>query len=88
MTTRSMPLRKTLLPGLDNVVDNCVYIPTLAIRDSKSSKWSMLGIFGVSVKRNFHYYLRCLQRMQGHSPPKPTVAHVVEANIPHPLEAR
>lgn len=43
MTTRSMPLRKTLLPGLDNVVDNCVYIPTLAIRDPESSKWRSSG---------------------------------------------
>ena len=35
-------------------------------------------IFGVSVKRNFHYYLHCLQSMQGHSPPKQTVARVYQ----------
>ncbi|KAF5238847.1 hypothetical protein FANTH_10175 [Fusarium anthophilum] len=49
---RCTPLQKTVLPGLDPVVDQCSLIPILSLSDPDSSKWCFLHAFGVSTKRN------------------------------------
>lgn len=76
--TRFIPLRKTILPGLDSVVDSNAHILKLDIPDHGNPRWSMLSNLGVSVKRDYHYYIHCLQSMNTSNPKKQDVAHIYQ----------
>ncbi|OCK83978.1 hypothetical protein K432DRAFT_463823 [Lepidopterella palustris CBS 459.81] len=72
------PLRRTVLPALDPAVDENPCVRALSIREPKFHRWEVLRNFGVAVKKDLHYYLQCLEDIQGSSAPKETIAHIYE----------
>ncbi|PMD64854.1 uncharacterized protein K444DRAFT_554213 [Hyaloscypha bicolor E] len=73
------PLQGTLLPAVDHIVDESPFARTLKIRDPENQQWEFLKHFGVAVKRDIHYYLRCLKHMTGTKGiPEKTVTHIYE----------
>ncbi|GAB1312416.1 hypothetical protein MFIFM68171_02626 [Madurella fahalii] len=68
-------LATTVLPGLDQEVDKCVHARVLGLPDPENLLWSILGIFGVAVRRDVQYYLQYLKALQLQRPLKESVAH-------------
>jgi len=56
----TIPLRETVLPGLDRQLDQGTPIPAVEIRDPQHTNWKPLGFFGVILVADIHYYVRCL----------------------------
>ncbi|KAI9146907.1 alcohol dehydrogenase [Paramyrothecium foliicola] len=57
-------ISQTVLPGLDPTMDSDIEIPILHVEDHEDSRWSILESFGVSVKRDVGYYVKCLESLQ------------------------
>lgn len=74
-----VPLRGTILPTVDQVVDEIACVRTLKVRDPKNERWQCLRHFGVAIKNDVHYYLACLEHMAGLTTiAQHKVAHVYE----------
>ena len=56
----SLPLQETVVPLIDSQLDEGCLIPAVNIKDPQHSDWSLLSHFGVVMKQDVHYYLRCL----------------------------
>jgi hypothetical protein len=60
-TTRGpLPLGETVLANLDAHLEQSKVVPVLKVPDPEHVEWNMLTYFGVVVKCDIHYYLRCL----------------------------
>lgn len=55
-----MPLRETVLPMIDPELDEGRDSPALDIKDPHHPEWTLLSYFGVIMKGDIEYYLRCL----------------------------
>jgi hypothetical protein len=55
-----LPLGETVLANLDAQLEQSKVVPALQIPDPEHVEWNMLTYFGVVVKCDIHYYLRCL----------------------------
>lgn len=62
-------LEDLVLPGIDCQLDDRGSIPTVHIRDPQHTSWNFLNFFGVLVKADAHYYLRCLISISGEQCP-------------------
>lgn len=60
-----LPLREGVLPMIDRHLDESYVTPSLQIGRPKDSEWSLLNHFGVLIKGDIHYYLRCLMGISG-----------------------
>jgi len=58
-------LDTTFIPSRDLVVASQEGVPFVDIHDPDDVKWKMLETFGVSIKVDVSFYLRCLDRLQG-----------------------
>lgn len=56
----SLPLQETVVPMIDPQLDEGCLIPALDIEDPQHPEWTLLSHFGVVMKVDIHYYLRCL----------------------------
>ncbi len=56
----SVELQKTVMPEIDNQLDGEPVIPFLDICEPLRPEWRLLGYFGVSMKADVDFYLRCL----------------------------
>jgi hypothetical protein len=75
----SLPLQETVLPTVDRQLDEGRLIPAVNIKDPQSPEWTLLNYFGVFVKGDIHYYLRCLISISGEQRPDiDTVAYIYE----------
>ena len=64
-------LQDTVLPNIDPFVEENLSVPSLKLtEDPRSPRWMMLSYFGVEVKRDFAYYLRCLESQTGNGNPE------------------
>jgi hypothetical protein len=61
--TGSFQLGKTFLPCVDFDMDE-LPLPVLNIPDPGDHRWHMLSNFGVSVKKDVHFYLLCLESFE------------------------
>ncbi|KAF2474923.1 uncharacterized protein BDR25DRAFT_255455 [Lindgomyces ingoldianus] len=74
-----LPLKDTVLPMIDPELDEECNIPALAIEKPQDAEWVFLSYFGVLVKADIHYYLRCLIALsEGHTPEVDKVAYIYE----------
>ena len=71
-------LKETVLPSLDPIVDESPCVRSLVIHDHSVHQWQFLHRFGVTVKKDIGYYMRCLEAIQGSDAPKHTIAHIYE----------
>ena len=75
----SLPLQETVLPMIDPQLDEGRLVPAVDIRDPQHPEWTLLSYFGVIMKRDIHYYLRCLIAIsEEHCPDVDTVAYIYE----------
>lgn len=56
----SLPLQETVLPTIDPQLDEGRLISAVDIREPHHPEWALLSYFGVAMKSDIHYYLRCL----------------------------
>jgi hypothetical protein len=79
-TTRGpLPLQETVLPMIDQRLDEECLIPAVDITSPLNSGWSFLSYFGVIIKGDIQYYLRCLIALSGELDPcTDTVAYIYE----------
>jgi len=63
-TMGRLPLRDTVLPMIDPDLEKSICIPSLELEESQDIKWMNLSHFGVILKADCHYYLRCLFALQ------------------------
>ncbi|KAJ4290882.1 hypothetical protein N0V90_010078 [Kalmusia sp. IMI 367209] len=56
----SLPLNETVLESLDNQLDQGKMTPVLEVQDPSHAEWNLLSYFGVLMKADVNYYLRCL----------------------------
>ncbi|KAF2812279.1 uncharacterized protein BDZ99DRAFT_518138 [Mytilinidion resinicola] len=80
----SLSLQDTVLPTIDRQLDEGRLIPAVVIMDPQHPEWTLLNYFGVIVKPDIHYYLRCLIAISDE--PVPDVDNV--AYIYEQIEAR
>lgn len=71
-------LKETVLPSLDSIVDESPCVRSLVIHDHSVHQWQFLDRFGVKVKKDIGYYMRCLEAIQGSDAPRHTIAHIYE----------
>ncbi|PQE10655.1 heterokaryon incompatibility protein [Rutstroemia sp. NJR-2017a BBW] len=75
----SLPLRDTVLPMIDRQLDEGRHIPAVDINDPQHPEWILLSYFGVIMKGDVHYYLRCLISISAeHRPDVDSVAYIYE----------
>ena len=75
----SLPLSETVLSMIDPQLDKDCYIPTVDIKDAGHPEWALLSYFGVVVKGDIHYYLRCLIAISEENRPDiDSVAYIYE----------
>jgi hypothetical protein len=55
-----LPLHETVLEKLDMQLDQSKVVPALQLHKPEDTEWNLLAYFGVVVKSDVHYYLRCL----------------------------
>jgi hypothetical protein len=55
-----LPLSETVLANLDAQLEQNKVVPALQVPDPEHVEWNILTYFGVVVKCDIHYYLRCL----------------------------
>ena len=79
-----LPLQETVLPMIDPQLDHGRLIPALDIQDPQHPEWTLLNYFGVIIKGDIHYYLRCLIAIS--EEPRPDVENV--AYIYEEIQAR
>ncbi|KAH7337370.1 hypothetical protein BKA66DRAFT_448585 [Pyrenochaeta sp. MPI-SDFR-AT-0127] len=60
-----LPLQETVLPALGARLDAARAIPTVDIKDPQRPEWNLLSYFGVLLRTDIHYYLRCLIFLSG-----------------------
>lgn len=75
-TNGMVPLRQTVLPGLDNFMEERFSIPVLQLEDPTNHLWAILGHFGVAVKTDIYYYLSCLYEFKDKEPGRQEMAHL------------
>jgi hypothetical protein len=74
-----LPLQETVLPMIDPHLDEGCLIPAVDIKDPQLPEWTLLSYFGVIIKGDIHYYLRCLFAIsEEHSPDVDSVAYIYE----------
>jgi hypothetical protein len=75
----SLPLQETVLPKIDPQFDEGRLIPAVDIKEPQHPEWTLLSYFGVIIKADIHYYLRCLISISGdHCPDVDSVAYIYE----------
>jgi hypothetical protein len=75
----SLPLQETVLPMIDHQLDECHHIPAVEINDAQHPEWILLSYFGVIMKADIQYYLRCLISIsEEHRPDVDGVAYIYE----------
>ena len=75
----SLPLQETVLPRIDVQLDQGCLVPAVDIRNPQDPAWTLLSAFGVIVKADIHYYLRCLIAIsEDKRPDVNTVAYIYE----------
>jgi hypothetical protein len=75
----SLPLQETVLPMIDPELDEGRLIPAVDIKDPQHPEWTLLSYFGVIMKGDIHYYLRCLIAIsEEHCPDVDKVAYIYE----------
>jgi hypothetical protein len=75
----SLPMRDTVLPKIDLRLDERGSIPAVVLHEPASAGWTFLSNFGVSMKNDIHYYLRCLVSLsQDINPDIDDIAHIYE----------
>jgi hypothetical protein len=78
-TKGHLPLQETVLPVIDPELDEGCNIPALAIENPQDPEWMFLSHFGVLIKADIHYYLRCLSALsECQEPEVDKVAYVYE----------
>ena len=55
-----LPLQETVFPAIDSQLEEGGLIPVMNIKDPQHPEWTILSYFGVLMKGDVHYYLRCL----------------------------
>jgi hypothetical protein len=74
-----LPLQGTVLPMIDRQLDEGRHIPAVDIRDPQHPEWTLLSYFGVIMKGDVQYYLRCLISIsEEHRPDVDSVAYIYE----------
>jgi len=74
-----LPLQETVLPKIDIELDEEALIPALDINNAQHPEWALLSNFGVLMKGDINYYLRCLIAISdGPSPNVDKVAYIYE----------
>jgi hypothetical protein len=72
-------LQGTVLPMIDRQLDEGRHIPAVDISDPQHPEWSLLNYFGVIMKGDIQYYLRCLISIsEEHRPDVDSVAYIYE----------
>lgn len=74
-----LPLNESVLGKLDTHLEQGRLIPALDIKEPEQPDWNMLSYFGVLMKADVDYYLRCLIALS--KDPKPdidTIAYIYE----------
>jgi hypothetical protein len=75
----SLPLQETVLPMIDRQLDEGRHIPAVTINDPQHPEWTLLSYFGVIMKGDAQYYLRCLISVsEEHRPDVDSVAYIYE----------
>ena len=75
----SLPLQETVLPMIDTQLDEGRLIPAVEIKQPLHPEWLLLSYFGVIIKRNVEYYLRCLTSIsERHCLDLDSVAYIYE----------
>jgi len=75
----SLPLQETVMPMIDRQLDEGRHIPAVGISDPQHPEWSLLSYFGVIMKGDVQYYLRCLMSIsEEHRPDVDSVAYIYE----------
>jgi hypothetical protein len=74
-----LPLQETVLPMIDRQLDEGCLIPAVDIKDPQHPEWALLSYFGVIMKGDIHYYLRCLIAIsEEHCPDLDSIAYIYE----------
>lgn len=60
-----LPLHETVLATLDMQLDSANALPALDLLRPQDPKWNFLTYFGVSVKNDVLFYLRCIGTLSG-----------------------
>jgi len=55
-----LPLQETVFPTVDSQLEEGGVIPVVDIKGPQHPEWTLLTYFGVLMKSDVHYYLRCL----------------------------
>jgi len=75
----SLPLQETVLPMIDRQLDKGCHIPALNISDPQHPQWTLLSYFGVFMKGDAQYYLRCLISIsEEHRPDIDSITYIYE----------
>jgi hypothetical protein len=75
----SLPLQETVLPMIDRQLDKSCHIPAVNIKDPRHPEWTLLSYFGVIMKGDAQYYLRCLISIsEKNRPDVDSVAYIYE----------
>lgn len=73
------PLNETVLANLDMQLDQDKLIPAVELNEPEHPEWTILSYFGVLMKSDVNYYLRCLIAISSYEKPDiDTVAYVYE----------
>jgi hypothetical protein len=74
-----LPLQETVMPTIDPQLDEGRLIPAVYINQPSHPEWLMLSYFGVIMKGDVHYYLRCLIAISDeHCPDIDSVTYIYE----------
>lgn len=74
-----LPLQETVLPMIDAQLEEGCNIPAVDIKNPQHPGWMLLSYFGVILKRDIQYYLRCLLAIsEEHCPDVDNVAYIYE----------
>lgn len=76
-----LPLRETVLSKLDTQLDQSKAVPALQLHDTENTEWNLLAHFGVLVKPDVHYYLRCLDTVSSDQAPDIDVVSYIYEQI-------
>ncbi|UPX11197.1 uncharacterized protein EKO05_0001817 [Ascochyta rabiei] len=75
----SLPLHDTVLAKLDVQLDQSRFVPALYIQQPEDTEWHILTYFGVGVKSDVHYYLRCMTTLsRDEAPDIDVVSYIYE----------
>jgi hypothetical protein len=79
-TTRGLlPLNETVLAKLDMQLDQSEVAPALHLHEPENTEWNLLANFGVVVKSDVHYFLRCLTTLsRDEAPDIDVVSYIYE----------